>query len=64
MAKVIKFYVPNRFHKKVAWALLQRRGKLIEFRVQLKNLRSLVGTLRQGKMPFSDSVSMISCSNN
>jgi hypothetical protein len=36
MAKVIKFYVPNRFHKKVAWVPPQRRGKVIEFHVQLK----------------------------
>jgi hypothetical protein len=31
MAKVIEFYIPNRFQKKVAWASPQERGKVIEF---------------------------------
>jgi hypothetical protein len=36
MAKVIKFYIPNRFQKKVAWVPPEERGKVIEFRVQVK----------------------------
>jgi len=31
MAKVIEFYIPNRFQRKVAWVPLQERGKVIEF---------------------------------
>ena len=38
MAKVINFYVPNRFRRKVGWVPPQRRGKLIEFRVQVKEV--------------------------
>jgi hypothetical protein len=33
---VIKFYVPTCFHRKVAWVPPLRRGKMIEFRVQVK----------------------------
>ena len=35
MAKVINFYVPNRFLSKVKWIPPQTRGKLIEFPVQV-----------------------------
>jgi len=31
MAKVIEFYIPNHFQKKVAWVPPQERGKVIEF---------------------------------
>lgn len=31
MAKVIEFYIPERFHKKVKWIPLELRGKVIEF---------------------------------
>ena len=31
MAKVIEFYIPNRFQRKVAWVSRQKRGKVIEF---------------------------------
>jgi hypothetical protein len=31
MAKVIEFYIPNRFQSKVAWVSRQKRGKVIEF---------------------------------
>jgi hypothetical protein len=31
MAKVIKFYVPDRFRKKQLWIPAAQRGKLIEF---------------------------------
>jgi len=31
MAKVIEFYIPNRFQRKVAWVSPQERGKVIEF---------------------------------
>jgi len=36
MAKVIEFYVPNGFQKKVAWVPPQKRGKVIEFCAQVK----------------------------
>ena len=36
MAKVITFYVPTRFQRKVKWVAPQKRGKLIEFRMQIK----------------------------
>jgi len=36
MAKVIEFYIPTRFQKKVAWVPPERRGKVIEFCVQAK----------------------------
>jgi hypothetical protein len=36
MAKVIEFYIPNRFQKKMAWAPPQKRGKVIEFCSQVK----------------------------
>jgi len=36
MAKVIEFYIPTRFKKKVAWAPPQVRGKVIEFYSQVK----------------------------
>jgi hypothetical protein len=36
MAKVINFYVPNRFRREVAWVPPQGRGKLIEFCVRVK----------------------------
>ena len=36
MAKVIEFYIPNRFQKKVAWVPPQERGKVIEFCSQVK----------------------------
>jgi len=35
-AKVIKFYIPNRFQRKVAWVPPARRGKIIQFRIPLK----------------------------
>jgi hypothetical protein len=36
MAKVIEFYIPTRFHKKVAWIPPKVRGKVIEFSSQVK----------------------------
>jgi len=36
MAKLIKFYIPNRFHRNVAWVPPQKRGKMIEFCAQVK----------------------------
>ena len=36
MAKVIEYYVPDRFRKKVRWVPRARRGKLIEFPVDVK----------------------------
>jgi len=31
MAKIIEFYIPNKFRKKATWVPPQQRGKLIEF---------------------------------
>jgi hypothetical protein len=31
MAKVIEFYVPDRFHKKVKWVPPEQRGRVLEF---------------------------------
>ena len=42
MAKVIEFYIPNRFKRKVAWVPPQNRGKVIEFCAQVKKSPSLV----------------------
>ena len=36
MAKVIEFYIPTRFQKKMAWVPPQERGKVIEFYSQVK----------------------------
>ena len=36
MAKVIEFYIPNRFQRKVALVPPQKRGKVIEFCAQVK----------------------------
>jgi hypothetical protein len=35
MAKVIEFYIPSRFQRKVAWVPPQKRGKVIEFCTQV-----------------------------
>jgi len=31
MAKIIEFYVPSSFHKKVKWVPSENRGKILEF---------------------------------
>jgi len=36
MAKIIDFYVPARFHKKVKWVPPADRGKVIEFCVPIR----------------------------
>jgi hypothetical protein len=36
MAKVIEFYIPTRFVKKPKWIPEEQRGKVIEFRLELK----------------------------
>jgi hypothetical protein len=36
MAQVIKFYVPDRFRKKVRWVPPDQRGKVIEFPADIK----------------------------
>jgi hypothetical protein len=36
MAKIIEFYVPARFHKKVKWVPPADRGKVIEFSVPVR----------------------------
>jgi hypothetical protein len=35
MAKVIEFYIPSRFQRRVTWVPQQERGKLIEFPSQM-----------------------------
>jgi len=36
MAKIIEFYIPDSFRKKVAWIPPEQRGKVIEFCVEIK----------------------------
>jgi hypothetical protein len=36
MAKVIEFYIPNNFRKRVKWVSPEQRGKIIEFPSQMK----------------------------
>jgi hypothetical protein len=36
MAKVIEFYVPNRFRKKAKWVPETQRGKVIAFPAEIK----------------------------
>jgi hypothetical protein len=36
MAKVIEFYIPDRFRKNVKWVPQERRGKVIEFPAEVK----------------------------
>ncbi len=36
MAKVIEFYIPNTFQKRVIWIPPEQRGKVIEFCLQVK----------------------------
>ena len=36
MAKVIEFYIPNNFRRKVKWIPPQSSGKIIEFRLQTR----------------------------
>jgi hypothetical protein len=36
MAKVIEFYIPSHFQRKVAWVPPQKCGKVIEFCTQVK----------------------------
>jgi hypothetical protein len=36
MAKIIEFYIPNSFRKKVAWVPPEQRGKVIEFCLEVK----------------------------
>jgi hypothetical protein len=36
MAKVIEFYIPARFHKKVKWVPPELRGKVIEFPPEIR----------------------------
>ena len=35
MAKVIEFYIPERFRKQTKWVPQEQRGKLIDFKPQL-----------------------------
>ena len=39
MAQVIEFYIPSRFKKKVKWISTERRGKVLEFPVEVKENR-------------------------
>jgi hypothetical protein len=36
MAKVIDFYIPPRFQKRVKWVPTELRGKVIEFPAEIK----------------------------
>jgi len=36
MAKIIEFYVPDRFRKSGKWIVAEERGKLIPFQLQEK----------------------------
>jgi hypothetical protein len=36
VAKVIEFYIPNNFRKRVKWISPEQRGKIIEFASQMK----------------------------
>ena len=36
MAKIIEFYVPNNFRKRVKWVSPEQRGKIIEFASPMK----------------------------
>lgn len=36
MAKIVEFYIPERFCKKTSWIPADRRGKVIEFTVSAK----------------------------
>jgi hypothetical protein len=36
VAKIIEFYIPNSFRKKVTWVSPAQRGKVIEFGLPIK----------------------------
>lgn len=36
MAKLIEFYVPNKFRKSLTWIPPQQRGNVVEFRLRAK----------------------------
>jgi hypothetical protein len=36
MAKIIEFYIPDNFRKKVKWVSPEKRGKIIEFPSEMK----------------------------
>jgi hypothetical protein len=36
MAKIIEFYIPNNFRKRVKWVSPARRGKIIDFPSEMK----------------------------
>jgi hypothetical protein len=36
VAKVIEFYIPNKFRKRVEWVSPEQRGKIIEFASPMK----------------------------
>jgi hypothetical protein len=36
MAKIIEFYIPNNFRKRVTWVSPEQRGKIIEFSSPMK----------------------------
>jgi hypothetical protein len=40
MAKMIEFYIPERFQKKVRWVPELQRGKVIEFPLSMTRLAS------------------------
>jgi hypothetical protein len=36
VARIIEFYIPNNFRKRVKWVSPEQRGKIIEFASQIK----------------------------
>jgi hypothetical protein len=36
VAKIIEFYIPNNFRKRVKWVSREQRGKIIEFASPMK----------------------------
>jgi hypothetical protein len=36
MARVIQFYIPTSFQRKVKWVALQQRGKVIQFQREVR----------------------------
>lgn len=38
MARVIQFYVPTSFQRKVKWVAPQQRGKIIQFQREVKKV--------------------------
>lgn len=55
MAKIIEFYIPQRFQKKVKWAPETERGKVLEFRLNTTRSLSEDSALVVKHEPFDQS---------